>query len=528
MPSQALRPEVEHEVVIVGAGFSGIGIGIKLKEAGVSDFVIVDAADGVGGVWHHNVYPGVAVDIPSTTYSYSFEPNPSWTRAFAPGPELKAYAEHCVEKYGLADHLDLNRRVDSAEFDEAEDVWRVRTDRGVITSRYLVSAVGLLDRPKRPEIEGIEDFEGPVLHTARWDSTVPLDGRVAVIGTGASGLQVIPEIAKCADSLDVYQRTPIWVVPQPNGDIPERVRRLHRRAPITQRIIRIFTDGVGELIMTAGVVNHSRLPFLARLMERVCLRHLDRQVDDPELRERLRPRYAFGCKRPSFSSAYWATFNEPHVELITDPIARITAAGIVTSAVDAETGEAVEALREIDALVLATGFKVMELGAVPAFPVHGVGGVELGRFWDENRFENYEGISTPLAPNFWLMNGPYSVAGSSWFSIIESGSRHIVRCITEARRRGAVRMTVKKQPHDRYTAGVREKQKHTALAQPSCALSNSYYFDRHGDTPFIRPVSGPQLWWASRTFNLDDYEYRRAEPAPRVQAGGATVLDEVG
>lgn len=497
---------IDHQIVIVGAGFSGIGLGIQLKKAGFHDFRIVDAADGVGGVWHHNRYPGVAVDIPSTTYSYSFETNPSWSRLFAPGGELKAYAQHCVDKYGLDEHIALNTMVGQAVFDEMRNVWEVHTDSGVITARFLVSAVGPLDRPRKPDIDGIDDFRGDVVHTARWDDTVPIDGkRVAVIGTGASGLQVIPEIAQRAAHLDVYQRTPIWVVPKPNSDIPPWLQRLFVTAPISQRTVRLLTTAFAEFVMTAGVVYHTRLPFLVRYVEGVCLRHLQRQVADPVLREKLTPKYPFGCKRPSFSSTYLPTFNRDSVELITDPIARITAEGIVTHVRDAGRGPVRETEHRIDTLVLATGFNVLELGAMPAFPVVGTGGVELGAFWDENRYENFEGISTP-APNFWLMNGPWSVAGSSWFSVIESGSRHIVRCLTEARNRGAVRMTVKTAAHDRYMRAMRRKVKHTVFVQP-CGNANSYYFDRHGDAPFVRPVSGPALWWASRTFDLGSYHY---------------------
>ncbi|NKZ10842.1 NAD(P)/FAD-dependent oxidoreductase [Mycolicibacterium septicum DSM 44393] len=498
---------VDHEIVIVGAGFSGIGVGIQLKKAGFHDFVILDAADGIGGVWHHNRYPGVAVDIPSTTYSYSFESNPTWSQLFAPGAELQAYAEHCATKYGVRDHIRLRTRVDHAVFDDSLGVWQVRTADSVITARFLIAAVGPLDAVKNPDIKGIDDFAGEIVHTARWDDAVGIEGRrVAVIGTGASGLQVIPNIADHAAHLDVYQRTAIWVVPKPNLTVPTWLQRLFVRIPSTQRAVRVLTTAFAEFVMTAGVVYHTRAPFLVRFIENVCRRHLAKQVPDAALREKLTPRYPFGCKRPSFSNTYFPTFNRDHVDLITDPITRITATGIVSGARDPETGQVTETEHPIDTLVLATGFKVMELGAMPAFPVFGAQGVELGAFWDENRYQNFEGISTPLAPNFWLMNGPWSVAGASWFSVIESGSRHIVRCLVEARERGAVRMTVRQGAHDAYMDSMRKKVQHTVFVQP-CGNANSYYFDRHGDAPFVRPVSGPSLWWASKSFDLDSYEY---------------------
>lgn len=502
---------VDHDIVVVGAGFSGIGLGVHLKREGFTNFVILDAADGVGGVWRHNVYPGIAVDIPSTTYSYSFEPNPNWSQLFAPGAELRQYAEHCTEKYGLTEHLRLRTSVLSAEFDEPAGIWRVNTDSGTLTARFLVGAVGPLDTLNLPNIKGIDEFAGQIMHTARWDDSIRIDdARVGIIGTGASSLQVTPEIAPRAAHLDVYQRTPIWVIPKPNSAIPGWARRLFRWAPATQNVLRAGTTTIAEFIMTAGAVYHTRLPFLVRAVERICLQHLENQVEDAETRAKLTPNYAFGCKRPSFSSTYLPTFNRSNVDLVTDGIDHITADGIVTVRTDPATGEKTETLHRLDTLILATGFKTLDRGGIPAFPVYGVGGIELGKHWYENRYQNYEGISTPLAPNFWLMNGAWSVAGSSWFSVIESGSTHIVRCLTEARHRAAHRMVVKQSAMDRYMAAMYKKVRHTVFAQPSCANANSYYFDHRGDAPFVRPVSGPALWLASRTFDLDDYEYEIA------------------
>lgn len=491
--------EPDHEVVIVGAGFSGLCVGIRLRQKGVRDFVILDAADGVGGVWRHNTYPGVAVDIPSTTYCYSFEPNPSWTRAFAPGAEVRAYAEHCADKYRLRPHLRLGTKVERAVFDEDADVWRVHTDRGEIVARFLIGAVGPLDQPKNPDIPGIETFAGKIVHTARWDHGHDLRGkRVAVIGTGASGLQVIPEIAPVAAHLDVYQRTPIWVFPKIDFTVPRGVRALFRAVPPVQSLARLVTTAASEVIMVLGIVHYGKVPFLVRGTELICRAHLRRQVPDRRLRRALTPRYGFGCKRPSFSNRYFPTFMRDDVELVTDPIERVAEHGIVT-----RDGRE----RPIDTLVLATGFKTLQIGAMPAFPVVGLGGTELGAHWDEHRYQTYEGVASPLAPNFWLMNGPYTVTGASWFSIIEAGSTHIVRCVAEARRRRAARMVVRRRPHDDFTARMRDRMKGTILAQPSCARANSYYFDRHGDAPYVRPQSGFHVLRRSRTFDLDDYEF---------------------
>ncbi|GAA4487880.1 NAD(P)/FAD-dependent oxidoreductase [Rhodococcus olei] len=498
----------------MGAGFSGIGLGIELRKAGITDFAILEAADDVGGVWHHNRYPGVAVDIPSTTYSYSFEPNPYWSRLFAPGDELAAYANHCADKYGVSPHVHPRTRVEAARYDGRNHRWVVETSRGILTARFLVSAVGPLDQPKYPDIPGLGTFDGPTVHTARWDPHVALAGkRIGVIGTGASSLQLIPEIAPAAERLTVFQRTPIWVIPKPNTDISPRMRELFAHAPVTQRVLRAVTSLLAEFVMTVGIAYHMRVPLFVRSMERTCLRHLRKQVADPEVRAKLTPAYALGCKRPSFSNTYLPAFDRANVELVTERILRVTTEGIVTAVADTAAGTVTETHRELDVLVLATGFKTMQLGVVPPFPVRGTAGVDAGQWWDEHGYQTYEGISTPLLPNFWLMNGPWSAAGPSWFSVIESGSRHIARCLNEARRRGATQVVVRQSAHDAYMRSMRAKARHTAFAQPSCIDSNSYYFDRRGEAPFVRPVSGPGLRRASRTFDLDHYEYTRSEPA---------------
>ncbi|MEV4253888.1 NAD(P)/FAD-dependent oxidoreductase [Spirillospora sp. NPDC049652] len=492
------------EIVIVGAGFSGMCVGIQLLRRGIRDFVILDAAESVGGVWRHNTYPGVAVDIPSSTYCYSFEPNPGWSRAFAPGEEVRAYAERCATKYGLRPHLRLNTRVEKAVFDADADRWRVSTsgdEAGELEARFLVCAVGPLDQPKDPDIPGLAEFAGKVVHTARWDHGHDMRGeRVAVIGTGASGLQVIPEIADRAAHLDVYQRTPIWVLPKVDFAIPRPVRRLFRLLPPLQRLVRLVTTAVSEVVMVLGIVHYGKAPFLVRGAELLCRAHLRRQVPDRAVRRKLTPRYGFGCKRPSFSNRYFPAFTRKNVELVTDPIARVTASGIVTE-------DGVE--RPADTLVLATGFKILEPGATPPFPVVGLGGVELGEHWDRERYHAYEGLSVPFAPNFWMMNGPYTVTGASWFSIIEAGTTHIVRVVAEARRRRARRVAVRTGPHDAFTADMRRRMRGTILAQPSCARSNSYYFDKRGEAPYIRPQSGLYVWRRARTFDLDDYEFTR-------------------
>jgi cation diffusion facilitator CzcD-associated flavoprotein CzcO len=487
------------DVVVIGAGFSGIGAGIKLRQAGFHDFVILEAADDLGGTWRDNTYPGIAVDIPSFTYSFSFAQNPSWSRVFAPGRELFAYANSCADRYDLRRRMRFRTKVERAELDEADGRWRVTTTRGTYVARYLISACGGLTQPKLPAIPGLADFAGKVMHTARWDHDYDLAGkRVAVIGTGASAVQVVPSIAPIVKSLAVYQRTPIWILPKPDRAIPTWLQAVFERVPLAQTGVRMTTSLLFEILLVFGVIYHKQTPWLVRRIEAMCRRHLARSIADPALRARLTPHYGFGCKRPSFSNEYYPALVRDNVALVTEPIAALTATGIRT--VDG-------AHRELDAVILATGFKVFEPGNTPPFDVIGRGGVELGAYWHEHRYQAYEGATVPGFPNLFLVLGPYSTTGSSWFSMVEAQTTHAVRCLVEARRRGAPTIEIRREPHDAFFRHILRRQESSLLFNNNCASSNSYYFDHHGDAPFMRPSSGLELWWRSRYFELDHYRF---------------------
>jgi cation diffusion facilitator CzcD-associated flavoprotein CzcO len=249
----AAHSETHHEIVVVGAGFSGIGAAVRLKKDGFSDFVLLERAAEPGGAWRDNTYPGVAVDVSSLCYSFSFAPNPAWSRVFAPGSEIREYAGQCADRYGLRAHMRFTTRVVEARFDDAACVWRLRTTRGPLSARHLVTACGTLSEPRRPDLEGLDAFAGPQLHTARWDPRVPLRGRrVAVIGTGASGVQVVPPLAALAGRLYVFQRTARWVLPRPDGAMPRWLTALFRRAPLSQAALRLLAGALTELAMATG------------------------------------------------------------------------------------------------------------------------------------------------------------------------------------------------------------------------------------------------------------------------------------
>ncbi|MBU2698183.1 NAD(P)/FAD-dependent oxidoreductase [Pimelobacter sp. 30-1] len=491
-------PQPDHEVVIIGGGFSGIGAAILLSRAGFDDYLLLEAGDGLGGAWHWNTYPGVAVDIPSFSYQFSFEQVAGWSRVYAPGRELKAYAEHCVDKYDVRRRTRLRTTVTAATFDDEAHLWRLDlADGAPVTARHVVSATGVLTQPKTPEIDGLADFAGTVMHTARWDHAVDLTGRrVAVIGTGASAVQAIPHIAEQAAHLTVFQRTPIWCLPKPDVPLPGLARAALRAVPGARRATRLASQTFVEATFPVAAHFAGLVP-VASVGERIGHAYLRQAVRDPEVRARLTPAYALGCKRPSFSNAYLPTFNRADVTLETAGIATITPDGV-------RTAEGVE--HAADVLVLATGFKVFEKGNMPPFSVRGAEGADLEKWWEENRFQAYQGVSVPHFPNFFTILGPYGYNGSSYFNLIETQSAHIVRALRQARKVGATRVEVTEAANARYFASALGRRRHQVFFQDSCGLANSYYFDDNGDVPF-RAATTLETMWAAKRYPLDAYAF---------------------
>ncbi len=486
----------EREVAVIGAGFSGIGAAILLDKAGFSNYVVIEEGDGVGGAWHWNTYPGIAVDIPSFSYQFSFETRAQWSRVYAPGDELKNYAEHCVDKYGIRDRIRFGTRVTGATFDEQDDVWRLDTQDGdTITARFVINAAGALSQPKYPELVGLDDFEGQTMHTSRWDHTVELEGkRVGIVGTGASAIQVIPAIAPDVAKLTVFQRTPIWCLPKPDRPLGARERWLLQNVPGARLAARLLSHLFVELNFPLAAHFYGIVP-LADRGEAVARAFLEKQVHDPAVRDKLTPRYSLGCKRPSFHNEYLAAFNRQNVDLETALIERVTDAGVRTT-----VGE-----HELDVLILATGFKVLEA----IFPVYGLGDVELDAWWDEHRMQAYEGVSVPGFPNFFHIIGPYGFNGASFFLLIETQMRHINRCLKQARENGSTRVEVTAEANERYWKQMLGRRHNQIFFRGACATANSYYFDRHGDVPFRASPSLETIWRSAR-FDLDDYRFEAA------------------
>lgn len=491
------RTPTVHDAVIIGAGFGGMGAAIALRRLGHDDLVILEREDDLGGTWHVNRYPGLAVDIPSATYSYSFEPNPYWSRLYAPGAELKQYCDHVATKYDLRRHMRFGVTVEGARWDEEARHWVVTTRDGeVVLGRYLLTATGFLSQPKMPEIPGIETFEGTVMHTTKWDDSVDLTGRrAAVIGTGATAVQLIPEIAPRLAELTVFQRTAIWVTPKSDGPVPKAIQRLYARVPLTQRAARGVGSTVLEGLMVLGVLHYRRFKAFNRIAERWATRHMERQVKDPETRRKLTPDYSFGCKRPTFSNTYYPTFNQPHVHLETTPIAHVEPDAIVT-----EDGTR----HEIDTLLLATGFNLWDVN-FPAIEVIGREGRNLGKWWRENRFQAYEGVAVPKFPNYFSLNSPYSYSGLSYFTTIESQMKHMTRLLTAMEKQGATEFEVTEEANARFLARMKHNLEDSVFALGSCATARSYYFNQHGEATLLRPTSTLGALREAGRFPISDY-----------------------
>lgn len=489
----------EFEVAIVGCGFGGMGAAIQLRRMGVESFVMVDREEDLGGTWHVNRYPGLAVDIASLTYSYSFEPNPYWSHLYARGHELKEYANHVAEKYDLRRHMRFGISVEKAHFNEEGNFWTLHPKgKAPITARVLILATGFLSQPHTPDIEGINTFKGKVIHTADWDGNYPLENkRAAVIGTGATAVQLIPTIAPELKQLDVYQRTPIWVTPKVDTPIPKVVQNLFAKLPITQKSARLISSGILETIMVAGVLHNEKLPVLTRTMEKVCKAHMARTIKDKTLREKLTPNYSFGCKRPTFSNAYYPTFNRDNVELVTDSIARIEEDAIVT--VDGKR-------REIDTLILATGFDLWEEN-FPAFEVVGRNQRNLGEWWRSQGFKAYQGVAIPGFPNLFSLASPYAYNGLSFFSTIEGQMKHINRCLGEMIGRQAETFEVTEEANEAFVAQMKEKVQKSLFIHGQCGGSNSYYFNQHGEATLLRPTSTVSGMLAQQHFPIEAYRF---------------------
>jgi len=412
----------EHETVILGAGMSGLCMAIQLQAAGLHNFVILEKQAGLGGTWWDNIYPGAHVDVPAPLYSFSFAPNPLWTRRFAGAPEIQAYMQQLAERHGLLERIRFNTRLAEATFDETAGHWLFKTeDGGALTSRFFVCSTGPLNQPRWPDIPGLANFQGQRLHSARWDHSLPLTGqRVAVIGTGSTAAQLIPPVAAQAAQLHVFQRTANWVLPR--IDRPYcAIDRVLAQSALYNRAVR----WCWMQLLEWGRRGFNEGTLARKGMLKTAAVHRERQISDPALRAQLTPNYPLGCKRLIYSNGFYPAFTQPHVELVTTGIDRFTETGIVTS-------DGVE--RAIDVLVCATGFDTQHLLA--SIHLTGRGGQTLAHAWAAGP-QAYHGISVAGFPNLFLMLGPNTATGhTSTLLFIEPEVRHAIACMQAVRAGG--------------------------------------------------------------------------------------------
>jgi cation diffusion facilitator CzcD-associated flavoprotein CzcO len=475
-------------VVVVGAGFGGIGLACVLRRAGFDDVTILERADDIGGVWRDNTYPGAACDVPSSLYSYSFAPNRTWPRRYSGQPDILAYLRRTAAEEGVLDRVRCGVEVTGAEFDEARRVWRVHTAGGEsITADVLVPAVGQLSRPRIPRLPGAGTFTGPAFHSARWDHDVDLAGkRVAVIGTGASAVPFVPRIQPVAARVTVFQRSAPYVVPKPDRAYRPWHHRVFRTVPGGQRLGRLGTWAAGELLTTAL----TRWRPLGRLVDLVFRLHLRRQVPDPRLRARLVPDYRIGCKRLLFSNDWFPALARPNVEVVTEAVAGITPAGV--RAADGREHEA-------DVIVYGTGFRATEFLA--PMRIRGLGGRELDAEWAGGA-RAHLGMTVPGFPNMFLVYGPNTnLGGNSIIAMMECQFRYVLDVVRALAASPGSCVDVRRAAADRFDAEMRRR-----LAQSVWAGCASWY--RGGNGLVTTNWPGLVAEYRRRTARVDPRDYR--------------------
>lgn len=445
------RSDPREHVLIVGSGFAGLCMGIRLLQQGHFAFTILEQADRLGGTWRDNVYPGCACDVQSHLYSFSFAPNPAWTRMFPTQPEILDYMERCADRFGLRPHLRFGVTVTGASFDEAEGLWTVTTASGeALRARVLVAACGGLSVPAYPDVPGLERFAGTTFHSARWRHDVDLAGkRVAVIGTGASAIQFVPRIAPRVGRLSLFQRTPPWILPKPDRAITGGERRAFERAPWTQRLYRRWI----YCYLETRVLPFTIHPGIMRLIQRTALRYLERSVADPALRARLTPDYTIGCKRVLISNDYYPALQRSNVELVTDAIERVTPRGVVT-----RDGRE----RAADVLILGTGFQASE--RLAPFPLAGRGGRDLAGSSPDGP-EAFLGTVVSGFPNlFWLVGPNTGLGHSSMIYMIEAQVELAMRCLRAMKERRLRFMDVRPEQQTAFNQRLQARLARTVWA----------------------------------------------------------------
>lgn len=481
-----------YRVAVIGGGLGGVGLGVRLLEAGIDDFVICERNDSVGGTWFEHTYPGCACDIPTHLYSYSFARNPNWSRLFPRQEEILAYVRGVADEHGVTPQIRFGTEMESCAWDEDAACWRLSTSTGPLSADFLVSAVGAFTEPVDPDLPGLDQFEGHRFHSARWDHGHDLRGeRVAVIGTGPSAAQFVPRIVREVSQLTVYQRTAPWVVPHPDRPVPGIERLLYRALPPIQDAQRNLIFSIYE----AAGVGFRGQNALVSATEALCRAHLRRQVPDLELRAKLTPNYRFGCKRPLLSNHWYPALMRENADVVTDGLDRVEGREIVT-----RTGER----REFDTIISASGYAYARSSAVER--ISGVDGSSLGALWDGSP-RAYLGTTVPNFPNFFILLGPNSVAINSVIFSLEAQIAYVMDALKTMDRTGAERLEVKPAEFESFIAEMDERSAGSVWTDGGC---NAYYTDDEGRNFAIYPGFAAGYRRRTRRFDPAAYQLERA------------------
>jgi cation diffusion facilitator CzcD-associated flavoprotein CzcO len=501
----------EHEhvrVAVIGSGFGGLGAAVRLRREGITDFVVLERAASVGGTWRDNSYPGCACDVPSHLYSFSFAPNPDWPRTFSGQEHIRAYLEHVTDTFGLRPHIRLNSEVRMMRWDGTQLRWNIETSSGNLSADVVVSATGPLSDPKVPDIRGLDSFPGKVFHSARWDHDYDLRGkRVAMIGTGASAIQIVPSIQPEVGRLTLFQRTPAWVMPRMDRAIGGLERSLHRALPFTAQVRRGLLWGIRELQVQAFTKHPNQLGFV----EKLARRNMYRAVKDPALRAKLTPGYRIGCKRILLSSEYYPALTRPNVDVVASGLSEVRGSTLVAS-------DGTEA--EADAIIFGTGFHVTDMPI--AERVVGADGRTLAETW-KGGMAALRGASAAGFPNWMTIIGPNTGLGnSSMILMIESQLNYMADYLRQLDALGG-RAALDARPAavSLWNNRVQERMKRTVWNTGGCT---SWYLDAAGRNTTIWPGTTSEFRRATRRVDLTEYEVLRAPAAtpagePQLEVG---------
>jgi cation diffusion facilitator CzcD-associated flavoprotein CzcO len=487
-----------HRVAVIGAGFGGIGASIKLAERNI-DHVIFEKLDDVGGTWWQNKYPGCRCDVPSHLYSFSFALNPDWSDTFSLQPEIHRYLRKVAEDYGVIPRVRFNTTVNSARWDDAAKHWVLDTTAGIVTANAVITAHGFLSEAAYPDIKGLETFGGTLMHSAHWDPSYDVTGkRVAVIGTGASAVQIVPKLHEAARRLYVFQRTAAWILPHRGRPVREWEKKMFRRFPITQRLLRSLVYYTSEFLVLPALLTGRR----TELIKKMSLQHLENQVPDPALRAKLTPSFTPGCKRLTPTNDYLPAIASAKTELVTDGIQEVTDTGIVTTD---------GVLREVDVIILATGYKVTD----NTFPgvIVGREGRSLREMWDAGSMGAYNGTTFAGFPNLFMLAGPNTGIGhTSLVYMIEAQLPYVLGALQAMDDNGIAALHVRPDVQEAFNEMVQRKLQPTVWLTGGCS---SWYLDKNGRNSTIWPDYTFKFARRLKRFDLESYyqEYA-AETAP--------------